>query len=144
MKKQMLALALLLCAVFAFALCTAAAECNHNYVEQVGRVPATCTAKGSIPYTCSKCGAQKTEEIPMLEHDFVESARIPSTCTPGRLGDLQVLNVRHGKDREARGNRARLEGNLEDRANLYRGGQDKLPLLPLRRGKDRGGQGART
>lgn len=81
MKKQMLALALLLCAVFAFALCTAAAECNHNYVEQVGRVPATCTAKGSIPYTCSKCGAQKTEEIPMLEHDFVESARIPSTCT---------------------------------------------------------------
>lgn len=81
MKKKMLALALLLCAVFAFALCTAAAECNHNYVEQVGRVPATCTAKGSIPYTCSKCGAQKTEEIPMLEHDFVESARIPSTCT---------------------------------------------------------------
>lgn len=81
MKKQMLALALLLCAVFAFALCTAAAECNHNYVEQVGRVPATCTTKGSIPYTCSKCGAQKTEEIPMLEHDFVESARIPSTCT---------------------------------------------------------------
>ena len=81
MKKQMLALALLLCAVFAFELCTAAAECNHNYVEQVGRVPATCTAKGSIPYTCSKCGAQKTEEIPMLEHDFVESARIPSTCT---------------------------------------------------------------
>lgn len=81
MKKQMLALALLLCAIFAFALCTAAAECNHNYVEQVGRVPATCTAKGSIPYTCSKCGAQKTEEIPMLEHDFVESARIPSTCT---------------------------------------------------------------
>ncbi len=54
---------------------------NDNYVEQVGRVPATCTAKGSIPYTCSKCGAQKTEEIPMLEHDFVESARIPSTCT---------------------------------------------------------------
>lgn len=81
MKKQMLALAILLCAVFAFTLCTAAAECNHNYVEQVGRVPATCTAKGSIPYTCSKCGAQKTEEIPMLEHDFVESARIPSTCT---------------------------------------------------------------
>ena len=80
MKKKMLALALLLCAVFAFALCTAAAECNHNYVEQVGRVPATCTAKGSIPYTCSKCGEQKTEEIPMLEHDFVESARVSSTC----------------------------------------------------------------
>ena len=69
MKKQMLALALLLCAVFAFALCTAAAECNHNYVEQVGRVPATCTAKGSIPYTCSKCGHSYTQPIAMIKSD---------------------------------------------------------------------------
>lgn len=81
MKKKILTLALLLVTALALALGAAAAECNHNYVEQVGRVPATCTAKGSIPYVCSKCGAQKTEEIPMLEHDFVESARVAPTCT---------------------------------------------------------------
>ena len=81
MKKKTLALAVLLCAAFLLAIGCAAAECKHNYVEQPGRVPATCTAEGTIPYTCSKCGEQKTEKIPMLEHDFEEAARTAPTCT---------------------------------------------------------------
>ena len=81
MMKKTLALAVLLCMAILATLAAAAAECKHNYVEQPGRVPATCTAKGTIPYTCSKCGKQTTEEIPMLAHDFEETARTAPTCT---------------------------------------------------------------
>ena len=42
MKKKTLALAVLLCTALLLALTCAAAECKHNYVEQPGRVPATC------------------------------------------------------------------------------------------------------
>lgn len=81
MKKKIAAFVGLLGLALALTVCTAAADCKHNYVEQIGRVPATCTAEGSIPYACSKCGATKTETIPMLAHDFVESGRVAATCT---------------------------------------------------------------
>ena len=80
MKKRWTAF---LIGVFAAAsLCVLAvgAACSHNWVEQVGRLPATCTAKGSVPYTCSKCGDKKLEDLEMLPHDYVETARKAPTC----------------------------------------------------------------
>lgn len=81
MKKKLAAFVGLLGFALVLAIGTTAAECKHNYVEQIGRIPATCTATGSIPYTCSKCGDTKTEPIPMLAHDFAESERVTPACT---------------------------------------------------------------
>ena len=81
MKKQLVLLALCLCALLSLALCAAAADCNHNYVEQPGRTPASCTEKGSVTERCTRCGAERTTEIPMLDHDWVEDSRTAPTCT---------------------------------------------------------------
>ncbi len=40
---------------------------QHDYVE-TARVDATCTADGSITYTCSICGDSYTETLPALGH----------------------------------------------------------------------------
>ena len=38
-----------------------------------------CTEVGETVYTCSKCGAKKTEEVPALGHDM-EATVVPPTC----------------------------------------------------------------
>ncbi len=53
---------------------------EHEWVESTGEsTPATCTKAGETVYTCSKCGAKKTEEVPALGHDM-EATVVPPTC----------------------------------------------------------------
>ena len=52
----------------------------HHFKETL-RKAATCTQKGSVTETCSRCGETKTTELPALGHDFRESSRKAATCT---------------------------------------------------------------
>ena len=49
--------------------------------KETSRKPATCTQKGSVTKTCSRCGETKTTALPALGHDFKETSRKPATCT---------------------------------------------------------------
>ena len=53
---------------------------EHEWVkdEEKSTEP-TCTEAGKTVSTCSKCGATKTEEVPALGHDMVETV-VPPTC----------------------------------------------------------------
>ena len=53
---------------------------GHNFKETL-RKAATCTQKGSVTETCSRCGETKTTELPALGHDFRETSRKVATCT---------------------------------------------------------------
>ena len=44
------------------------ATCQHQY--EAVRVEPTCTAEGSITYTCPVCGDSYTESIPIIAHDY--------------------------------------------------------------------------
>ena len=53
---------------------------EHEWVEnEEESTPATCTEAGETVYTCSKCGATKTEEVPALGHDMAATV-VPPTC----------------------------------------------------------------
>lgn len=43
--------------------------CTHSW-EETSRTEATCILAGSVTYTCSKCGANKTESIAKLGHTW--------------------------------------------------------------------------
>ena len=51
----------------------------HHFKETL-RKAATCTQKGSVTETCSRCGETKTTELPALGHDFQEKT-VAATCT---------------------------------------------------------------
>lgn len=48
---------------------------------ETSRVPATCTAAGSVSYDCSVCHEKKTDPLPALDHAWMETDRQPATCT---------------------------------------------------------------
>lgn len=65
---------------------------GHSWNDGVVSTPATCHADGVKTYTCTKCGATKTEVIPKLEHiwndgvitkqpTYTEKGEITYTCT---------------------------------------------------------------
>lgn len=51
--------------------CGAKMACEHTYDAGVVTKEATCTEKGVKTFTCTKCKATKTEEIPVKAHDFI-------------------------------------------------------------------------
>ncbi len=53
-------------------------ECKHIFVSNIEK-EATCTEKGSIVYTCQKCGYSYREDLPELGHNF-EKKIIKPTC----------------------------------------------------------------
>lgn len=58
--------------------------CVHNW-EVTKKVDATCTAAGSISYTCTKCGETKTDSIEKLSHNMVTVTDREATCgQPGK------------------------------------------------------------
>lgn len=55
---------------------------GHDYVSKVTK-EATCTEKGILTKTCSRCNDVVTEEIQALGHDFAKdySVDVKATCT---------------------------------------------------------------
>lgn len=51
--------------------CNASIGSDHTWVEPTVTAP-TCTEKGSTVYTCTECGAEKSEPIAALGHDYAE------------------------------------------------------------------------
>ena len=51
----------------------------HRYTLSFEDAP-TCTSDGKRVYTCSDCGACRTETLPMTGHDITDSVKVPS-CT---------------------------------------------------------------
>lgn len=66
---------------------------THTYTQSVTTAP-TCTLAGVTTFTCS-CGDTYTEEIPMLGHDFKETARIEATCE--KKGEITQTCTRCGE-----------------------------------------------
>ena len=64
--------------------------CLHSWDEGTVTTEPTCTAAGVKTFTCTVCGASKTEEIAALGHSYVDD-----TCTicGATLGDTFVLTT---------------------------------------------------
>lgn len=46
--------------------------CEHEWDAGKVVAEATCTHVGKIEYECEECGKTKTEEVPALEHNYVD------------------------------------------------------------------------
>ncbi|MBQ8951522.1 MAG: hypothetical protein IJ065_10285 [Eubacterium sp.] len=57
------------------------AASGHSWNAGVVTKEAICTAKGTKTYTCTKCKAIKTEEIPAKGHTVVTDKAVAATCT---------------------------------------------------------------
>ena len=55
--------------------------CNHEYVESIVTVEATCTKKGQSEKTCTLCGKVKTTMLEKYPHAELQLPEIPPTCT---------------------------------------------------------------
>ena len=66
---------------------------THSYTQSVTTAP-TCTAVGVTTFTCA-CGNTYTKEIPMLGHDFKETARTEATCE--KKGEITLTCTRCGE-----------------------------------------------
>ena len=49
--------------------------------EEAERTESTCVVAGSVAYKNSLTGATKTEELPLIEHDYQETENVAPTCT---------------------------------------------------------------
>lgn len=54
--------------------CGAKMACEHTYDEGKVTEEATCIKAGVKTFTCTKCGATKTEEIPKIDHKYDNGA----------------------------------------------------------------------
>ena len=55
----------------------------HDYQQTASQEP-SCTAAGSVTYTCTDCGESYTEQIPALGHDYAaadDEGDTVYTCT---------------------------------------------------------------
>lgn len=68
MKKKILAGSIIVLLLFALTGC----GCEHEYDGGVITKEATCTAEGKKTYTCTLCGATKSESISLKEHTYKE------------------------------------------------------------------------
>ena len=57
---------------------------GHSWGEWTVDKPATCKQTGVQTHTCTDCGVVEFQEIPMTQHNFVETTVNPASCeTPG-------------------------------------------------------------
>lgn len=70
--------------------------------EEAERTESTCVVAGSVVYKNSLTGATKTEELPLIEHDYQETENVAPTCTEdGHItktctgcGDVQTETIK--------------------------------------------------
>ncbi len=52
--------------------------CDHHYVI-TDQTPPSCTASGSVTYTCSECGDTYTDTVPALGHNYQFVQSVPAS-----------------------------------------------------------------
>lgn len=65
---------------------------EHRYTAQVTKQP-TCTETGERTYSCSRCGASYTEEIPANGHTEKIIVEVPATCTEDGRSSSTICSV---------------------------------------------------
>lgn len=78
--KKLIALFMVLCMLSALPACQQEQVCEHTYEEKI-TTAATCGATGVKTFTCTKCGNEYTEELPMLEHSLDMAVTKDATCS---------------------------------------------------------------
>lgn len=76
--------------------CGAKTACEHTYDAGVVTKEATCTEKGVKTFTCTKCKATKTEEIPVKAHDFITIKE--ANCTEKGLEQCSACKTERETD----------------------------------------------
>lgn len=71
--------------------CGATTACDHTYDAGQVTKEATCTEAGVKTYTCTKCKATKTEEIPVKAHEF--ATKVKANCTEKGREKCSVCNI---------------------------------------------------
>lgn len=67
--------------------------CDHSWDGGTVTTPATCAAEGVMTYTCTLCGATRTEAIPKTEHTPVTVPGKAATCTEAGLTEGSRCSV---------------------------------------------------
>ena len=70
---------------------------GHDYVSKVTK-DATCTEKGTLTKTCSRCNDVVTEEIKALGHDFAKAYTVDKKATCTEAGEQSKHCTRKGCD----------------------------------------------
>ena len=66
---------------------------DHDWDEGKVTTPATCTQKGVMTFTCTRCGDTRTETIAMKEHTEAIDAAVAPTCTETGLTEGSHCSV---------------------------------------------------
>ena len=104
--------------------------------EVTEKKDATCTAEGSIHYTCTKCNETKTDIIEKLAHNIVTVVDSQPTC--GAAGKQhQECSVCHGErkdleDLPATGNHDWKESKQDHSGHLYSREKQRIHLQRMR------------
>ncbi len=64
---------------------SSSSECSHTWDSGVVTKNATCTEKGEKTYTCTSCGATKTEKIDKISHSYTVVKKRATTSSNGTL-----------------------------------------------------------
>ena len=67
--------------------------CEHSWDEGTVTTPPTCAAEGVMTYTCTLCGATRTEAIARTEHTPVTIPGKAATCTEDGLTEGSKCSV---------------------------------------------------
>ena len=71
--------------------------CNHIYDAGVVTKTSTCAEDGIITYTCTLCGATKTEVVPAVAHNYVDGAcAVCGKALPVTIADYPVQDGLQG------------------------------------------------
>lgn len=54
--------------------------CETHTYEEIYTFPATCTEDGETYYICSRCGDEKLDVLPALDHDWDLTVKVAPTC----------------------------------------------------------------
>ena len=66
---------------------------DHSYGNWVVDTPATCTTAGKKKHTCTKCGHEETQEIPVTGHHWKDNGDGTHTCTKCGATEGQPFNT---------------------------------------------------
>jgi|GEM_PF-6243717 len=86
MKKHIFNIVIIFMCIFILSSCGEIDDCSsgHSYIEDI-ITEATCTKKGSVKHTCSKCNYSYVEQTAALGHELVTLEAVASSCTASGL-----------------------------------------------------------